>query len=94
VYLTPDERAAAPVLHRALRTAADAIAGGERDAATVRELMAGVVRAEPLADLDYAEVADAATLAPVDPLAGEVRLLVAARFGRARLIDNAGAVAE
>jgi pantoate--beta-alanine ligase len=53
-----------------------------------------MIEAEPLAQLDYAEVVDAATLAPVDPLAGELRLLVAARFGRARLIDNVGAVAD
>ena len=39
------------------------------------------------------EVVDAATLAPVDPLAGALRLLGAARFGQARLIDNVGATA-
>ncbi len=43
VYLTPAERAAAPVLHRALRAGADAIAAGERDPAAVRAVMAGVV---------------------------------------------------
>jgi pantoate--beta-alanine ligase len=56
--------------------------------------MAGMVGAEPLADLDYAEVVDAATLEPLDPLRGELRLLGAARFGRARLIDNVGVVAD
>jgi pantoate--beta-alanine ligase len=90
VYLTEAERTAAPVLHRALETGVGAIERGERDPAAVRRLMAELVEAEPEAELDYAEVVDAATLTPVDPLAGELRLLVAARFGRARLIDNMG----
>ncbi|WP_208027595.1 pantoate--beta-alanine ligase [Rhabdothermincola sediminis] len=90
VYLDEDERAAAPVLHRALQAGAATILAGERSAPAVRHLMAGIVEAEPLAQLDYAEVVDAATLRPVDPLAGPVRLLVAARFGRTRLLDNLG----
>jgi pantoate--beta-alanine ligase len=93
-YLEPDEREAAPVLIRALRAGAAAVLAGERDATTVEQLVAEIVAAEPLAELDYAAVVDAATLAPVDPLAGELRLLVAARFGRARLIDNVGVRAE
>ena len=93
VYLTPEERAAAPVLHWALVAGAASIAAGERDPATVRELMRDLITAEPLAQLDYAEVVDASTLRPVDPLRGELRLLAATRFGRARLIDNEGATA-
>ena len=53
--------------------------------------MADLIGAEPLAELDYAEVVDARTLQVVDPLAGELRLLAAVRFGKARLIDNIGA---
>jgi pantoate--beta-alanine ligase len=90
VYLTDEERAAAPVLHRALEAGVGAIERGERDPATVRAQMATLIEAEPHAELDYAEVVDAAALTPVDPLEGELRLLVAARFGRARLIDNVG----
>ncbi len=89
-YLTPDERAAAPVLHQALQAGVDAIRAGERDPAAVRSLMAGVIATEALAELDYVAVVDAATLDPVAPLAGELRLLTAARFGRARLLDNLG----
>ena len=88
VYLTPDQRAAAPVLHRALLAGAATVADGERDPAAVRALMAGIVGAEPLAELDYAEVVDAATLAPPAVLAGELRLLIAGRFGQPRLLDN------
>lgn len=90
VYLTADERAAAPVLHRALRHGAALIAAGETDAAVVRAAMAAVVEAEPLARLDYVEVADAATLEPLDACGPDARLLGAVRFGRARLIDNVG----
>jgi pantoate--beta-alanine ligase len=91
-YLTDAERAAAPVLHAALLVGRLAIDAGERDADRVRRLMAELIEAEPLAQLDYADVVDAGTLQVVDPLAGELRLLAAARFGRARLIDNLGAV--
>jgi pantoate--beta-alanine ligase len=90
-YLTPEERAAAPVVHWALVAGAAAIAAGERSAAKVRALMADLITAEPLASLDYAEVVDADTLQEVDPLVGKLRLLAAVRFGRARLIDNEGA---
>jgi pantoate--beta-alanine ligase len=91
-YLTEAERDAAPVVHAALLVGRLAIDAGERDASRVRALMADLIAAEPLAELDYAEVVDAATLQVVDPLAGELRLLAAVRFGRARLIDNVGAV--
>ena len=87
-YLTPDERVAAPVVHATLQAGRMAIDAGERDPAKVRALMADLLSAEPLAELEYAEVVDAATLNVVDPLRGDLRLLAAVRFGRARLIDN------
>jgi pantoate--beta-alanine ligase len=89
-YLTPAERAAAPVVHAALQAGRAAVLAGERDAARVRQVMADVIGAEPLAELDYAEVVDAATFEGRDPLVGSLRLLAAVRFGRARLIDNLG----
>jgi pantoate--beta-alanine ligase len=92
-YLGPEERDAAPVLHWALVAGAAAIAAGERSAARVRDLVASLISAEPLAQLDYAEVVDADTLQEIDPLVGNLRLLAATRFGRARLIDNEGATA-
>ncbi|HEX6417606.1 MAG TPA: pantoate--beta-alanine ligase [Acidimicrobiales bacterium] len=93
VYLTPEERAAAPVLYTALRAGAAAIGAGERDPAAVRDLMAGIITAEPLAELDYVAVVDADSFTVPEPLAGTLRLLAAARFGRARLIDNVGVTA-
>jgi len=90
-YLTADERAAAPAVHRALQAGVAALEAGATDPAAVRRAMAELIDAEALAELDYAEVVDAATLAVPDPLRGTLRLLVAARFGGARLIDNVGA---
>ena len=91
IYLLPAERAAAPVLHAALLAGRMAIDSGEVNPAKVRALVADLINAEPLAHLDYAEVVDAETLQAVDPLVGELRLLAAARFGKARLIDNIAA---
>jgi pantoate--beta-alanine ligase len=89
-YLTPEERAAAPVVHAALEAGRAAVLAGETDPAAIRALMAARIDAEPLAELDYAEIVDAATFAVSDPLRGTLRLLAAARFGKARLIDNVG----
>ncbi len=90
--LSPAERAAATVLDRALRTGATAVTAGRCDPAYepghVAALMAAVVRAEPLVTLDYAEAVDAATFEALATLAGDVRLVIAARVGSVRLIDN------
>jgi pantoate--beta-alanine ligase len=93
-YLSDAERAVAPTVYRALTAGAGAIEAGERSREAVEGRMAEVVAAEPAFELDYAVAVDAATLAPVDPLVGDVRLLIAARLGRPRLIDNIGVRAE
>ena len=72
------------------RAGAAGMGAGGRDPAAVRDLMAGIIEAEPLAELDYAEVVEADSFTVPDPLAGTLRLLAAVRFGRARLIDNVG----
>lgn len=90
VYLTPDERDQAPVLRQALDAGLAAVEAGETDPAAVEARMAEVVATAPLAVLDYAAAVPADTLVAAGPLHGEVRLLLAVRFGRARLIDNDG----
>ncbi|MCS6870068.1 MAG: pantoate--beta-alanine ligase [Anaerolineae bacterium] len=88
-YLTPEERAAAPVLYRALCAAQARYESGERDAETLRETMRAVLAAEPLAHVDYVSVADAETLCECEgAISGAVLLSMAVRIGRARLIDN------
>jgi pantoate--beta-alanine ligase len=88
VYLQPDERAAATVLFRALQEGAEAVSRGERDPAALVELVRRRIEAEPLADLDYVEVVPDGTVTRPDVLEGVVRLVVAARFGKPRLLDN------
>ena len=88
VHLSPDERAAAPVLHRALVAGRDAWAAGERDAGRLRAIVEGLVASEPLADPEYVSCADADTLTELDTVVGPALLLLAVRFGRTRLIDN------
>lgn len=90
-YLSPEERAAAPVLHRGLQAGADAVAAGERDPGAVIFAVAEVVDAEPRARLDYVALVDPDTLEPVvDPLppGADLRLLTAAQVGPPRLLDN------
>ncbi len=93
VYLDERQRAAAPVLHRALQAGVAALESGATDAAELRRVMRDVVATEPTVLLDYAEVVDPETFETPDALAGAVRLIIAARLGPTRLIDNAGAVA-
>jgi pantoate--beta-alanine ligase len=90
VYLSAQERQAATCLRRALDVGQAAVAAGGRRSAAVDAAMGDVVRSEPLATLDYAAVVDAATLEPAPDLLqpGRYRLIVAAKVGTPRLIDN------
>jgi pantoate--beta-alanine ligase len=74
VYLSPEDRAAATVLHRALQA-------GAADLGNAVAVITDIVNAEPRATLDYAEVV---------VTDHESRLLVAAKFGTTRLLDNLG----
>ena len=87
-YLSHDERAAATILSGALYMASEAVVGGVRDAATIRQLLADTVAHVPLVRLDYAEVVDAVTLDPIDEITGDTLVALAAYVGKARLIDN------
>ncbi|KIZ34595.1 MULTISPECIES: pantoate--beta-alanine ligase [Rhodopseudomonas] len=87
VYLSPEQRAAAPTLYRALKETAKRIrAGGRLEAAvTAGAKLVSVAGFE----LDYFEARHGETLEPIaSTKAGPVRILVAARIGSTRLIDN------
>lgn len=88
VYLTPEQRAAAPVLYRALCAARDAWQAGEYDGERLRQIMRDVLAAEPLARPDYVSAADPVTLAELGDAGRGVLLSMAVRVGKARLIDN------
>ena len=88
VRLTADDRARAVVLSRSLFAGREALLAGERDAATIVETVSGLIEGEPRASLEYVELVDAATLAPLTTVDRDAVLLVAAWFGDVRLIDN------
>ncbi|NCY15268.1 MAG: pantoate--beta-alanine ligase [Actinobacteria bacterium] len=92
IYLSPEDRAAAVVLSRSLWRAEQLILGGERDARAVAAALMAWVGEEARAELEYAQVVDAATLEPVDELrpGAVVRLIMTVRFGTTRLLDNLG----
>lgn len=87
-YLTAEERAAAPALHAALLAGADAVREGVRAAGAVASVVRDRVAGEPLLALEYVEIRSADELEPLTEIAGPVVIAVAARIGRARLIDN------
>ncbi|GAA5122107.1 pantoate--beta-alanine ligase [Pseudonocardia adelaidensis] len=82
-YLSPDDRRRAPVLQRALTAGAAVSARGPQ---AVLETARAVLAEEPAVAVDYLELTDP-DLGPA-PQAGSARLLVAARVGGTRLIDN------
>jgi pantoate--beta-alanine ligase len=86
-YLTPDERAAAPMLYRVLCECAGAIAAGKPIALILDRGRAAIASAGFA--LDYLEARRGETLEPIEESkTGPIRLLVAARLGTTRLIDN------
>ncbi len=89
VYLSTEERRAALALSRALRKAEAMVAEGQWDAAKVRAEVTEAIRQEPLLNIDYVSVADDATLEELTVIDRAALLLLAARVGRTRLIDNA-----
>ena len=88
VYLKGENREAARVLSCSLKKAETLAASGERDAEKIVAEMKKIFAAEPRAQLEYAEIVNGETLAPLKRLEPGSVALVAARVGPARLIDN------
>jgi len=88
VYLKGEDRIAARCLSRGLSRAKALFDAGERDAAILVAAAGSAIEGEPLAKLEYAEGRDPVTLAPRSGRVGAVTILVAAKVGPARLIDN------
>jgi pantoate--beta-alanine ligase len=87
-YLTPEQRQAAAALPRTLRWAAGDIARGAAVGSTLLKAEK-LLLAEGFDSIDYVTLCDAQSLAPISALTGNpARLLVAARIGTTRLIDN------
>jgi len=87
-YLTEDQRTAAQALHRSLEVAEKLILSGERNASIIMSNMREVIRAQAGVDIDYIAVCHPETLADIEAVELKTLIAVAARIGRARLIDN------
>ena len=90
VYLSSEERLAAPILRTALDEGLNLVRRGERDPLVVMALMKQIVETEPLATLDYVAAVNAHNLQIPKILQAEIRLLAAAHIGKTRLLDNDG----
>lgn len=89
VYLQPAERRAATVLSRSLAEAQHHYRSGERAPEAILVAMRAPFRSEPLATLDYVDLADPATFQPAGTLTDDTLALVACHVGATHLIDNA-----
>jgi len=87
-YLTPEEREAATALCRSLRHAEDLFAGGERNAGNLRHAMMEILEAEALLQPIYVSIADVPALEELETVDRKALVSLAARVGKARLIDN------
>lgn len=86
--LTATQRKIAPVLSRALRAAVDLIENGERSVAAIRERVLPLFAAYPEVRVEYFEVSDPGTLAPIEHIDGSALIAGAIFLGSTRLIDN------
>lgn len=87
-YLSADERRKAAVIHRALSAAEQLARTGTNAPEMLKNKMQTVLKQEKDIEIDYIEVADHETLAPLSSAKDRMVLLVAVRLGRTRLIDN------
>jgi pantoate--beta-alanine ligase len=89
VYLKGEDRRSAAALSRSLAAVREEIAKGERDANRLLAALRRVLALEPRVALDYAEIVDNERLEPITNLRGTSYVLLAAKVGDTRLIDNA-----
>jgi pantoate--beta-alanine ligase len=88
VYLNTTDRQSATVLHRALQAAQQLLQNGTRDAHSLQTAIHRVLKEESRAKVDYTEIVDAQTLEPLTHISRKAYVLIAAKFGETRLLDN------
>lgn len=88
VYLQASDRQSATVLHRALQAAQLLLQNGSRDAASLQSAMHRVLKEDSRAKVDYVEIVDAQTFEPLTHINRKANVLIAAKFGETRLLDN------
>jgi len=86
--LSPPERAAAPLLFRALKQAEARVQQGMHESRSLLKEVEGLIRSEPLARIEYAALCDPESLDPIEKIQKEAVLLLAVKIGSVRLIDN------
>ncbi len=87
-YLTPEERAIAPALHRALRAGEDALRHDVESVDSVERLMRTVVAEAPGVEVDYLALVDPETFEPPADFDRDLLVVGAVRIAKTRLIDN------
>jgi pantoate--beta-alanine ligase len=93
VYLAPEDRRAAVVLSRALRYAEERVRAGDVDAAMIKQKVESMILAEPAVALEYVSISDESSLEELATIDRPALVLLAARVGPTRLIDNAVLIA-
>jgi pantoate--beta-alanine ligase len=88
VYLSPEMRQQAPVLYKSLQLAEKLWQQGEKDAAKIRQQMTALIQKQPLAQIEYIDVADTETLAELKTIKSSALISMVVRFGHTRLLDN------
>lgn len=88
VYLTPEMRQQAPVLYRSLQLAKTLWKRGEKDADKIRAEMTAMIQKQPLAQIEYIDVADTDTLTEIQTIGKSALISMVVRFGNTRLLDN------
>ena len=87
-YLSLEERKAATALSRSLQIASENVQAGETSAAVIKSQIVDEITDEALVTLDYVEIVEGSSLITIDQISKGARILIAAKVGKARLIDN------
>jgi pantoate--beta-alanine ligase len=88
VYLTTEMRRQAPVLNRSLKLAEKLWKQGETSAVTVRQVMTDLIQQQPLAKIEYIDIADSDTLEELQTIKPGTLISMVVKFGNTRLLDN------
>lgn len=88
VYLTPEQRKQATVLHRSLKLAKDLYDKGERDPVKIKQQITALIQKRHLAVIDYISIASPEMLEELETLQGKALVSMVVKFGNTRLLDN------
>lgn len=88
VYLTEEQRQQAVVLSQGLAKARELFVQGELNGETLKKAVTDTIQTASLANIDYVQLVDGDTMAPIQQITGKAMLAVAVYFGETRLIDN------